>query len=69
MQRIGFIVFPGFEPLHIARETGFGSRDRMRRAFIRRFGQAPQEIRRDARAPGALRAASGGTHEIAGQSL
>jgi transcriptional regulator GlxA family with amidase domain len=33
----------------IARESGFGSRDRMRRAFVRRFGQAPQEIRRDAR--------------------
>jgi transcriptional regulator GlxA family with amidase domain len=32
----------------IARETGFGSRDRMRRAFVRRFGQAPLEIRRDA---------------------
>jgi transcriptional regulator GlxA family with amidase domain len=34
----------------IAREAGFGSRDRMRRAFIRSFGQAPQEIRRDSRA-------------------
>jgi transcriptional regulator GlxA family with amidase domain len=34
----------------IARETGFGSRDRMRRAFVRKFGQAPLEIRRDARA-------------------
>jgi transcriptional regulator GlxA family with amidase domain len=34
----------------IAREVGFGSRDRMRRAFVRRFGQSPQEIRRDARA-------------------
>jgi transcriptional regulator GlxA family with amidase domain len=51
----------------IARETGFGSRDRMRRAFIRRFGQAPQEIRRDVRAN--LRAASGGTDGIAGQYL
>jgi transcriptional regulator GlxA family with amidase domain len=34
----------------IAREAGFGSRDRMRRAFVRSFGQAPQEIRRDSRA-------------------
>jgi transcriptional regulator GlxA family with amidase domain len=33
----------------IAREVGFGSRDRMRQVFVRRFGQAPQEIRRDAR--------------------
>jgi transcriptional regulator GlxA family with amidase domain len=34
----------------IAQETGFGSRDRLRRAFVRRFGQAPQEIRREIRA-------------------
>jgi transcriptional regulator GlxA family with amidase domain len=41
----------GRHPIDIvARESGFGSRDRMRRAFVRRFGQAPQEIRRDARA-------------------
>jgi transcriptional regulator GlxA family with amidase domain len=33
----------------IAQETGFGSRDRLRRAFVRRFGQAPQEIRRETR--------------------
>lgn len=33
----------------IAREVGFGDRNRMRRAFVRRFGQAPREIRRDAR--------------------
>jgi len=33
----------------IAREAGFGNRDRMRRAFVRKFGQAPIEIRRDAR--------------------
>jgi transcriptional regulator GlxA family with amidase domain len=32
----------------IARDTGFGSRDRMRRAFIRSFGQPPRQIRRDA---------------------
>ena len=28
----------------IAREVGFGTRDRMRRAFVRKFGQAPLEI-------------------------
>lgn len=33
----------------IAREVGFGDCNRMRRAFVRRFGQPPQEIRRDAR--------------------
>ena len=29
----------------IAKETGFGDRERMRRAFLRAFGQTPQEIR------------------------
>jgi transcriptional regulator GlxA family with amidase domain len=44
------MVEEGRHPIEVvAREVGFGSRDRMRRAFVRRFGQAPQEIRRDAR--------------------
>jgi transcriptional regulator GlxA family with amidase domain len=30
----------------VARETGFADRDRMRRAFLRAFGQPPQVIRR-----------------------
>ncbi|WP_042878192.1 GlxA family transcriptional regulator [Cupriavidus necator] len=34
----------------IARETGFGDRERMRRAFLRAYGQPPQMIRRAARA-------------------
>jgi transcriptional regulator GlxA family with amidase domain len=34
----------------IARQTGFVDRDRMRRAFLRAFGQPPQAIRRSARA-------------------
>lgn len=29
----------------VARETGFGNRERMRRAFLRAFGEAPQAIR------------------------
>jgi transcriptional regulator GlxA family with amidase domain len=33
----------------IARDTGFGDRERMRRAFLRAFGQPPQVIRRSAR--------------------
>jgi transcriptional regulator GlxA family with amidase domain len=53
----------------IAREVGFGTRDRMRRAFVRKFGQAPLEVRRDARSSGGFRAASGGTDEIARHSL
>jgi transcriptional regulator GlxA family with amidase domain len=32
----------------IARDTGFGDRNRMRRAFVRAFGQPPQMIRRAA---------------------
>jgi transcriptional regulator GlxA family with amidase domain len=32
----------------IARQTGFGDRDRMRRAFQRAFGQPPQAMRRNA---------------------
>ncbi|MBU6492178.1 MAG: helix-turn-helix domain-containing protein, partial [Burkholderiales bacterium] len=33
----------------IAHETGFGDRERMRRAFLRAFGQPPQAIRRTTR--------------------
>lgn len=34
----------------VAQQTGFADRDRMRRAFLRTFGQPPQLIRRNARA-------------------
>jgi transcriptional regulator GlxA family with amidase domain len=34
----------------VARETGFADRERMRRAFLRAFGQPPQAIRRNAHA-------------------
>lgn len=34
----------------VAAQTGLGDRDRMRRAFIRAYGQTPQAIRRNARA-------------------
>ena len=37
----------------VAAETGFADRERMRRAFLRAFGQPPQVIRRNARADGA----------------
>jgi transcriptional regulator GlxA family with amidase domain len=33
----------------VANETGFADRERMRRAFLRAFGQPPQVIRRNAR--------------------
>jgi transcriptional regulator GlxA family with amidase domain len=35
----------------IALDAGFGDPERMRRAFIRAFGQPPQALRRAARAP------------------
>lgn len=35
----------------IARESGFGDPERMRRAFVRAFGQPPQALRRYARNP------------------
>ena len=38
----------------VARQTGFGDPDRMRRAFLRAFGQPPQVIRRNARAETAV---------------
>jgi transcriptional regulator GlxA family with amidase domain len=33
----------------VAREVGFGDPERMRRAFVRAFGQPPQALRRSAR--------------------
>ena len=33
----------------VARDTGFADRDRMRRAFLRFFGQPPQSLRRSLR--------------------
>jgi len=41
---------PPFDIDVIARQTGFADRYRMRRAFLRAFGQPPQVIRRNARA-------------------
>ena len=32
----------------VARESGFTSRDHMRRAFLRAYGQPPQALRRSA---------------------
>ncbi|MGY4828077.1 GlxA family transcriptional regulator [Sphaerotilaceae bacterium SBD11-9] len=34
---------------HIAKVTGFGDTERMRRAFVRAFGQPPQALRRETR--------------------
>jgi transcriptional regulator GlxA family with amidase domain len=44
-------VETGSEPIdRVAETTGFGDPERMRRAFIRAFGQPPQALRRAARA-------------------
>ena len=44
----------GSEPIEtVAAGTGFGDPERMRRAFIRAFGQPPQALRRAARASSA----------------
>jgi transcriptional regulator GlxA family with amidase domain len=41
----------GAEPIdRVAEAAGFGDAERMRRAFIRAFGQPPQALRRAARA-------------------
>jgi transcriptional regulator GlxA family with amidase domain len=43
-------VESGIEPIEaVAAHTGFGDPERMRRAFIRAFGQPPQALRRTAR--------------------
>jgi len=41
----------GRHPIDIvARDTGFADHERMRRVFLRAFGQPPQTIRRNTRA-------------------
>ena len=42
----------------VARETGFADPERMRRAFLRAFGQPPQAIKRAARERAALASAA-----------
>jgi transcriptional regulator GlxA family with amidase domain len=47
-------VESGSEPIEgVAARTGFGDPERMRRAFIRAFGQPPQALRRTAKASSA----------------
>uniref|UniRef100_B0SZB0 Transcriptional regulator, AraC family n=1 Tax=Caulobacter sp. (strain K31) TaxID=366602 RepID=B0SZB0_CAUSK len=43
----------------VALETGFGDQERMRRAFVRAFGQPPQALRRSAKAALSQRAREG----------
>jgi transcriptional regulator GlxA family with amidase domain len=41
-----FMLEQGRLPIEeIAHETGFGDRERMRRSFMRAFGQSPQSVR------------------------
>jgi transcriptional regulator GlxA family with amidase domain len=56
----------GSEPIEvIARDVGFTDPERMRRAFVRAFGQPPQAIRRQARAAGPPEAITGETKPLA----
>jgi hypothetical protein len=46
LEAAGLMLQQGRLPIEaIAKETGFGDRERMRRAFRRAYGQAPQAIR------------------------
>jgi transcriptional regulator GlxA family with amidase domain len=48
-------VESGVEPIeHVAAHVGFGDPERMRRAFLRAFGQPPQALRRAAKAGAAM---------------
>lgn len=50
VEKARVLLQDGSHPIEVvARETGFVDRERMRRAFIRVFGQPPQTIRRDAK--------------------
>ena len=51
-----FLIEQGRHPIEvIARETGFVDRERMRKAFLRAFGQAPLALRRNVRTDTTLR--------------
>jgi len=50
LERRGFMLEQGRLPIEsVANEAGFGDRERMRRSFVRAFGQTPQAIRNAAR--------------------
>ena len=49
---------------HIALDTGFGDPERMRRAFLRAFGQPPQALRRAARMTGRMEQEKGGVGQL-----
>ncbi|SON56681.1 Carnitine catabolism transcriptional activator [Hartmannibacter diazotrophicus] len=55
------MIDDGRHPIEVvARETGFADRDRMRRAFLRTYGQPPQSLRRSIRLIEGSGASSGG---------
>jgi transcriptional regulator GlxA family with amidase domain len=46
LDRARLMIEQGPHPIEVvARETGFGDQERMRRAFIRVFGESPQRLR------------------------
>ena len=49
LEKAKFLLEQGRLPVEVvAREAGFGDRERMRRAFLRVFGQPPQTLRKSA---------------------
>lgn len=59
-------VESGIEPIEqIAAFTGFGDAERMRRAYLRAFGQPPQALRRTAKASSGLDRSTNGRPDIA----
>jgi transcriptional regulator GlxA family with amidase domain len=49
LQKAKFLLEQGRLPVEVvAREAGFGDRERMRRAFLRGFGQPPRALRKNA---------------------
>src|ERR1700738_2336277 len=49
LQKAKFLLEQGRLPVEmVAKEAGFGDRERMRRAFLRGFGQPPQALRKNA---------------------
>jgi transcriptional regulator GlxA family with amidase domain len=49
LEKARFLLEQGRLPVEvIAKEAGFGDRERMRRAFLRSFGQPPQALRKNA---------------------
>ncbi|VIO78635.1 helix-turn-helix domain-containing protein [Bradyrhizobium ivorense] len=60
----------GTEPIEvIARKVGFGDKDRMRRAFLRIYGQSPRALRRATTRSGAASSPPKRVHQTGTKSI